>query len=70
MAIAHRDLAIAGAKILEMDNLGVPNHASHSRGWDFGSQPSAFAIAPLEVLLRSLPPFPVYSLAGAVDGGN
>jgi len=38
--------------------------------WDFGSQPSAFAVAPLEVLLRSLPPFPVYSLAGAVYGGK
>ena len=64
--------AVASAKILEIDNLGVgvPNHASHSRGWDFGSKPSAFAAAPLEVLLRSLPPFPVYSLAGDVDGGN
>ena len=70
MAIAHRDLAVAGAKILEIDNLGVFNHAFHSQGWDFGSKPSAFAIAALEVLLRSLPPFPIYSLAGAVDGGN
>jgi hypothetical protein len=65
----HRDLAVASAKKLEIDP-GVPHHASHSRGWDFGSQPPAFAIAPLEVLLRSLPPFPVYSLAGAVDGGK
>ena len=66
----YRDLAVAGAKNLEIDNPGVLHHASHSWGWDFGSQPSAFAIAPLEVLLRSLPPFPVYSLAGAVDGGK
>jgi hypothetical protein len=29
-----------------------------------------FAVASLEVLLRSLPPFPIYSLAGAVDGGK
>ena len=64
----HGDLA--GAKNLEIDNPGVLHHASHSWGWDFGSQPSAFAVAPLEVLLRSLPPFPVYSLAGAVDGGK
>ena len=70
MAIAYRDLAVAGAKILEIDNLGVFNHVSHSRGWDFGSKPSAFAIAALEVLLCSLPPFPIYSLAGAVDRGN
>jgi hypothetical protein len=71
-SIAYRDLAVAGAKILEIDNLSidVPNYASHSRGWDFGSKPSAFAAAPLEVLLRSLPPFPVYSLGGNIDGGN
>jgi hypothetical protein len=49
---------------------GILHHAPHSWGWDFGSQPSAFAVAPLEVLLRYLPPFPVYSLAGAVDGGK
>jgi hypothetical protein len=66
----HRDLAVAGAKNLEIDNPGVLDHAPHSRGWDFSSQPSAFAVAPLEVLLRSLPPFPVYGLAGAVDGGK
>jgi hypothetical protein len=66
----HRDLAVASAKNLEIDNPGVLHHASHSRGWDFGSQPSAFAVAPLEVLLRSLPPFPVYNLAGAVDRGK
>ena len=66
----YRDLAVAGAKNLEIDNPGVLHHAPHSRGWDFGSQPSAFAVAPLEVLLRSLPPLPVYSLAGAVDGGK
>jgi hypothetical protein len=66
----HGDLAGAGAKNLEIDNPGVLHPASHSRGWDFGSQPSAFAVAPLEVLLRSLPPFSVYSLAGAVDGGK
>jgi hypothetical protein len=66
----HRDLAVASAKNLGIDNPDVLHHASHSRGWDFGSQPSAFAVAPLEVLLRSLPPFPVYSLAGAVDGGK
>jgi hypothetical protein len=28
-----------------------------------------FNSAPLVVLVRSLPPFPLYSLAGAVDGG-
>src|SRR5438876_9600661 len=66
----HRDLVVAGAKNLEIDNPGVLDYASHSRGWDFGSQLSAFAVAPLEVLLRSLPPFPVYSLAGDVDGGK
>jgi hypothetical protein len=66
----HRDLAVAGAKNLEIDNPGVLDHAPHSRGWDFSSQPSASAVAPLEVLLRSLPPFPVYSLAGIVDGGK
>jgi hypothetical protein len=66
----HRDLAVAGAKNLEIGNPDVLHPASHSRGWDFGSQPSAFAVAPLEVLLRSLPPFPIYSLAGAVDGGK
>ena len=70
MAIDHRDPAVASAKILEIDNLGVSHQAPHSRGWDFGNQPSAFAVAPLEVLLRSLPPFPVYGLAGAVDGGR
>jgi hypothetical protein len=49
----------------------VPSgHAFHSQGWDSSSQPSAFAVAPLEVLLRSLPPFPVYSLVGAVDGSK
>jgi hypothetical protein len=46
------------------------HQASYSQGWDFGSQPSAFAVAPLEILLRSLPLFPVYGLAGAVDGGK
>jgi hypothetical protein len=66
----HRDLAVASAKNLEIDSPGVPHHASYSRGWDFGSQPLAFAVAPLEVLLRSLPPFPVHSLAGVVDGGK
>jgi hypothetical protein len=45
-------------------------HAFHSQGWDSGSQPSAFAVAPLEVLLRSLSPFSVHSLAGAVDGSK
>jgi hypothetical protein len=30
----------------------------------------ASAVASLEVLLRSLPSFPVYSLASAVDGGK
>jgi hypothetical protein len=29
-----------------------------------------FAVAPLEVLLHSLRPFPVYNLASAVDGGK
>jgi hypothetical protein len=68
----HRDLAVAvaGAKNLEIDNPGILHPASHSRGWDFGSQPSAFAVASLKVLLRSLPPFPIYILAGAVDGGK
>jgi hypothetical protein len=66
----HKDLAVAGAKNLEIDNPGVLDHAPHSRGWDFGSQPSAFAVAPLEVLLRSLPPFLVYSLAGAINKGK
>jgi hypothetical protein len=66
----HRDLAVAGAKDVEIDNPGVLFHAPHSRGWDFGSQPSVFAVAPLKVLLRSLPPFLVYSLAGAVGGGK
>ena len=70
IAIAHRDLAVTGAKILEIDYLGVFNHVSYSRGWDFGSKPSAFIIIVLEVLLRSLPPFPIYSFAGAIDGGN
>ena len=54
MAIDHRDPAVASAKILEIDNLGVSHHAPHPRGWDFGNQPSAFAVAPLEVLLRFL----------------
>jgi hypothetical protein len=66
----HRDLAVASAKNLGIDNPGVLHHASHFRGWDFNSQPSAFTVAPLEVLLRSLPPFPVYSLACAVDEGK
>jgi hypothetical protein len=68
----HRDLAVAvaGAKNLEIDNPGILHPASHFRGWDFGSQPSAFAVTPLKVFLRSLPPFPIYSLAGAVDGGK
>src|SRR5271170_2365001 len=70
MAVDRRDLAVTSAKNLEIGNPGVLRHASHSRGWDFSSQPSAFAVAPLEVLLRSLPPFPVYSLADAVDGGK
>jgi hypothetical protein len=66
----HRDLAVAGAKNLEIDNPNVLDHAPRSRGWNFGSQLSAFAVALLEVLLRSLPPFPAYSLAGAVDRGK
>jgi hypothetical protein len=44
-------------------------HAFHFQGWDSGSQPSAFAVAPLEASL-SLPLFPVYGLAGAVDGSK
>ena len=40
------------------------------RGWGFDSQPSAFAVAPSEILLRSLPPFPVHSLAGAGGKGG
>ena len=35
-----------------------------------GRKPLAFDSAPLIVLVRSLPPFPLYSLAGAVDGGG
>ena len=46
------------------------SHAFHSQGWVSSSQPSAFTVAPLEALLRSLPPFPVYSLADAVDGSK
>ena len=70
IAIAHRDLAVTSAKILEIDNLSIFNHVSYSRGWDFGSKPSVFTIIVLEVLLRSLPPFPIYSFAGTIDGGN
>ena len=66
----RRDFAVAGAKNLEIDDPGILHHASHSRGWGFESQPSAFAVASLEVLLRSLPPFSVHNLAGAVDGGK
>jgi hypothetical protein len=33
------------------------------------TEPRAFDSAPLVVLVRSLPLFPLYSLAGAVDGG-
>jgi hypothetical protein len=70
LAMDHRDLAVASAKNLEIGNPGVLHHPSHSRGWDFDSQPSAFTVASLEVLLHSLPPFPVYNLAGAVDRGK
>ena len=70
IAMDHRDLAVAGAKNPEIDNPSILHHASHSRGWGFDSQPSAFAVTSLEVLLRSLPPFSVHSLAGAVDGGK
>jgi hypothetical protein len=67
----YRDLAVAGAKNLEIDNPGVLHHAPHSRGWDFGSQPSAFRCCPFRgplALSSSLPS--IYSLAGAVDGGK
>jgi hypothetical protein len=47
----------------------APRNFPHSRGYDSGSQPWAFASAPLAVLLRSLPPLPLYSIAGAVYGG-
>src|SRR3984885_3410475 len=53
------------AKNLEIGALSYPYCEfcvpSHSRGCDSTSKP--------EVLVRSLPPFPLYSLAGAVDGG-
>jgi hypothetical protein len=58
MTIDYRDLAVASAKILEIDNLGVSHQAPHSRGWDFGNQPSAFAVAPFRsplALPTSLP---------------
>ena len=45
-------------------------HAFHSQAWILVASLQAFAVAPLEVLLRSLPPFPVYSLGGAVDGSK
>jgi hypothetical protein len=41
---------------------------SHSHNRDSASKPLAFDSAPSIVLVRSLPPFPLYSLAGAVNG--
>ena len=45
-------------------------HAFHPQDGDSGGHPSALAVTPLEVFLRPLPPFPVYILAGAVDGNK
>src|ERR1700722_2128878 len=52
-AVDHRNLAVACDKNLKIDNSSVLHHASHSQGRDFGSWPSVFAVASLEVLLRS-----------------
>jgi hypothetical protein len=42
---------------------------SHSQGCDSANKPPAFDSTPLTVLLRFHPPFPLYNLAGAIDGG-
>src|SRR2546423_569652 len=45
-------------------------HSLYSRGCDSANKPAALDSAALVVLLRSLPSFPWYSTAGAVDGGG
>jgi hypothetical protein len=42
---------------------------SHSRGYDSASKPLAFDFASLMVLIRSLPPFPLYSLVSVINRG-
>jgi hypothetical protein len=42
---------------------------SYSRGCDSASKPRAFDSTPLTVFLRFYPPFPLYNLVNAVDGG-
>ena len=47
----------------------LPFTLSHPRSRNSASKPLAFDSAPLIIFVRSLPPFPLYSLAGAVNGG-
>lgn len=65
------DLAITGAKNLEIDSCGCPPAGHLTLGARIlvaGLQLLLFP--PLKVLLRSISLFPVYSLASAVDGGK
>ena len=70
LTVTH--LAVANPEDLKIGfcPIALSPNLFYSRGCNFGSQSAVLDLAVLFVFLRSFPPFPLYSSAGAIDGGG